>query len=245
MIVRAINGGLIFYVTSTDTKAHIDYMVGTYDLIYSPDGCYIPKQLAIYYTGYRGIKSGDKTINYYDYCYNNMYRNKLHFDNKKARLVDFSAKSENVLTDGLYYTQYSEYGILQAFRRYELREEQLKLLNNPVHAELLNTIEVLKEEIDRIKHDFNGVVESNTILVNEINTMKEAINNIATSIKTIPAVVGSPINPALITNLIVNPADTFENQANIFKDITLEASNNDRSQDIVKLLETSIDIREK
>lgn len=250
MIINSINGGVIFYIQDTDTKIHIDYMVNTYNLVYIPQGFYVPKQIAPLVFGYFSQKTNNENdkydINFYNYYYSQMYRFKKHYDFKQAKLVDFAENSQNVLQAGIYYTKYNQDGILQGVFRFEgLKNDDIKLLSQPLHAELINTIEVLLDTNDDLKLQNERIIESNKALVDEINAIKEAINNIATSIKTIPAVVGSPINSALITNLIVNPADTFENQANIYEDLIGNTQNQNRDKNIVKLIETTAEIKEK
>ena len=249
MKVLSVNGGVIFYTQNSDTKIHIDYMIRMYNLVYSSYGFFLPKSLTKLLFGYREVKGGDGSINYYDYYFNNLHRFKLVFDVKKAKLVDFNEPNKSTLATGLYYTRYDNNGVLQNFEKYEnIQEEPIKLLAQPTHAELLNTIEVLENEIKFAKLENTRIVEANTVLVNELNSVKESINNIASTIKTIPAVAGSPLNPALVTNLIVNPALTFENQANIYEDLVADSTdgnNYKRDKCVVKLLETSSDIKGK
>lgn len=249
MIIQAVNTGLIFYIQEQDSTNHIDYMIGVYDLVYIPQGFYVPRQLKYYLFGYYSTKtnnSNDKyEINYYNYYYNNLLRQKLYFDYKKAKLVSFTDTIENTLSDGYHYTTSSPTGQLTGVTRFEgLDNKDIKLLCQPLHAELLNTIEVLIDTNKDLSLQNERVILSNEVLVNELSTIKEAITNIATTIKTIPAVVGSPLNAGLVTNLIVNPADTFENQANIYEEF-MNNQDDERDKNIEKLIETTSDIKGK
>ena len=251
MIIQAINKGLIFHFQNTDSNNHIDFMVKTYDLVYMPQGFYVPEVLKPLLFGYYSSKTNNNEkyqVNFYNYLYNNMFRFKVYYNYKKATLVNIGSDNiiENCLDDGLYYTTYAPTGQLTGIKRFEgLNNDDIKLLAQPLHAELLNTIEVLLDTNDDLKLQNERIIENNKALVDEINTIKEAINNIATSIKTIPAAVGSPLNPALITNLIVNPTDTFENQANIYEDLIGNTQNQVRNKNIIKLMETTAEIKEK
>lgn len=251
MIIQAINKGLIFHFQNTDSENHIDYMIKIYDLVYIPQGFYVPSVLTSFLFGYYASKTNNNEkyqVNFYNYLYNNMFRFRVYYNYKKATLVNIGSDNiiKDCLDDGLYYTTYSQTGQLTGIKRYDgLKNDDIKLLSQPLNAELLNTIEVLLDTNDDLKQQNERIIESNKALVDEINTIKEAINNIATSIKTIPAVVGSPLNPALITNLIVNPADTFENQANIYEDLIGNTQNENRDKNIVKLIETTAEIKEK
>jgi hypothetical protein len=248
MLIQAINTGLIFHFQESDSSKHVDYMTQVYDLVYIPQGFYIPRQLQSFLFGYYSTKTNNNDkydVNNYHYYFNKLLKNKLYFNYKKAKLVDFTSVIEDVLQNGYYYTTFTKNGQLTGVVAFEgLDNKDIKLLCQPLHAELLNTIEVLIDTNKDLRLQNERVILSNEALVNEITSIKEAITNIATTIKTIPAVVGNPLNPALVTNLIVNPADTFENQANIYEDF-MNNQDDDRDKNLIKLAETTSDIKGK
>lgn len=250
MKLIAINGGVVFNFESSDPETQIVSIIDSYKLIYVMQGFYIPKPLMYFLFGYYGKKDdNNKIINFYNYFFNNLYRFKLYYDIKEGKVVSFDDASANVLQDGIYIPVYNQRGIIQDYKKIDsYNNEILPLLNQPIHAELLNTIEVLNDEIDFIKEENSTIIQANTKLVNEIKAIKEAINNIATDIKTKPAVNGSPINPALVINLITNKEEEFENQANIYEKLVNDAeegNNKKRSDNAIKLLTTSNDIKVK
>lgn len=251
MIIHAINKGLVFYVQPSDSENHIDFMVRVYDLVYIKQGFYVPKPLEPFLFGHYSSKTnnGDKyKMNFYHYYFNNMFRFKVYYNYKKAKLVDIGSDNiiENCLEDGIYYTTYSPTGQLTGVKSFEgLKKEDNQLLAQPLHPELLNTIEVSRDNEEDLKVLYEREVASNKALVKELNAIKQALNNIALTVQTIPAVAGSPLNPALVINLIVNPEETFENQANIYEDVIGETQKENRDKNIEKLIETTADIMGK
>lgn len=226
MLINAMNGGVTLIIQGTDTKLHVDYMINTFNLVYFAQGFYVPKPIKDYCFGYSLIKDTQgNDVNIYNYLFDRLPIANKYFSFKENKLVDYSSKMQGYLADGMYYTQFNDVGILQSIQSVDGLTDPVINLNQALHAELLNNLECSLDEVDFSKSEVNTIVEANKKLVDEINAIKQAINNIALTIKTIPAVVGSPLNPALITDLIINPADTFENQANIFEDLVATPNN--------------------
>jgi hypothetical protein len=213
MRLLIVNGSPIFY---PDSDKEVVYISKRYNAIYMPDiSGYVPKDIINYLFGMQddGIYSY-----YFDYLVLKL--------NLKYNLDTGELTSKFYMNDGYYKVGSNAFGGLDMrdITPLSLIESPKKLLNQPLHKELIDsndTIPILASNIDtlfKLFKDFLTKYQDDKIKTDT------AISTIVTTIKTIPSVVGSPLNPSIVANPI-NTTDNIVNNINSKVDEFSEYSN--------------------
>jgi hypothetical protein len=214
MLLISINGGVIFQ-PKTEKEAY--YIEQQYKAKADLHGYYIPEKIIKYFKGYIDEDT-------YSYYFDNLKQKdgtKLYYSLKTKEI----SSVYNKLPDGVYIVKVDSNGIPDfASMVYENHGEFLKELNKPLHIELITAV----KDIILLKENFQKLHQNNLdlqdALSTDISVIKQNIDAISLTIRTIPASNGAPLNPGLVIN----------NSNNANPKLNILDSNTDKSADYVE-----------
>lgn len=190
MQLLAVNGGVLFIPKN---EKEIYTLESIYKAKPSVYGYWIPESINQYFMGY----VDEDNYSFYFDKFQDKNGIKLYY-NLGLKAV---TSRPTLLEDGLYNVPVSDAGfpsfglmVMQSHRDFA------EVFNKPLHIELITALKdviKLKTEFEALHKSVLQVVEA---INNDNNSIRDAILQIAISIQTIPAVVGSPINAGLIVN---------------------------------------------
>ena len=190
MKLLIVNFNPIFYPESEKELVHI---LRKYKAKYVRNtGGYVPEKILPYLFGWQEDDS-------YSYYYSYLGDRKKRF-NLDTQALETSTITKNFINNGYYRVGTNFYGGLnfQDIEALELIEAPRVILNQPLHSEIVLVNNELVKSVKNINELSKDLKDFVTKYQDDKTKTDSLVTNMAVALRTIPAVVGSPIAPALV-----------------------------------------------